>query len=212
MKVVIIGGDAAGLKTAARLRRLDPDAEIHVLEKGNIISYAACGMPYYVSGDIDSFEMLLTTAWGDFKDESYFRDAKDLAIHTGLEAVAIHRDKKVVEAIDEDGTSSEWSYDILVIATGAEPVRLDIPGMNEEGVQFFTRPEDARELRRGLETGSVGRVAVVGTGFIGLEVCEAFGAMWGVEVVLIEKEDQVLPRMLDREMARYVKKHLEDEV
>ncbi|MBD3167813.1 hypothetical protein GF324_14520 [bacterium] len=207
-RVVIIGGDAAGLKTAARLRRLDKDAKIDVLERGHILSYAACGLPYFLSGDVDSFQELVSTAWGDVKDEEFFRLAKGIETHTGHAAVTIDRERNVLTARKDDGSEVDFPYDVLVIAVGAEPYRIEVQGCDLEGVQCFTRPEEAKQLRRGLETGGIGRVAVIGAGYIGLELCEAFGALWGAGTVLVEKENQVLPRMLDREMARLVEQEL----
>ncbi|MDP8206704.1 MAG: FAD-dependent oxidoreductase [Candidatus Electryonea clarkiae] len=209
MKVVIIGGDAAGLKTAARLRRISPETEITVLEKGDIISYAACGLPYYLSGDVDSFEDLIKTAWGEVKNAEFFKEAKGIDVLTGHEAIRINREKKLVESIElKTGELRNFSYDFLVIATGASPFKLDIPGTELDGVGYFTKPAEAIALRRDLETGKIGKVAIIGAGYIGLELCESFGALWGVEVILIEKEEQVLPVMLDTEMAKVVNRHL----
>jgi NADPH-dependent 2,4-dienoyl-CoA reductase/sulfur reductase-like enzyme/rhodanese-related sulfurtransferase len=208
-RVVIIGGDAAGLKVAARLRRLLPNISITVLEKTEILSYAGCGLPYYLSGDIDSFRELTTTAWGQHKDVDYFKKNKDFDVLTSHEVVSIDSDlKKVVANVADTDEVVEFSYDTLVIATGASPVDLGLPGADLDGVSCFTRPEEAKALRQSLETNSVGRVAIVGGGYIGLELCEAFGALWGIEVLLVELEDQVMSGSLDPEVANLVHNEL----
>ncbi len=212
MQVVIIGGDAAGLKTAARLRRLDADTEIVVLEKGDVISYAACGLPYVLSGDIDSIDALLTTSWDERKDPGYFKRAKDIDVRIKTEAVGVDRLKKTVTAKNVDsGETTEIPYDKIVIATGANPVQPPgVTGCDLEGVGCFTRPDEMKQLKIGLAQGEIGRVVILGAGYIGLELCEAFAALWGAEVVLLEKEAQVLPRFLDPEMARLVRTELEN--
>ncbi len=210
MQVVIIGGDAAGLKTAARLRRLDADTEIVVLEKGDVISYAACGLPYVLSGDIDSVNDLLTTSWDEPKTPEYFKRAKDVDVRIKTEAVGIDRENKLVTAKNvETGEMTEIPYDNLVIATGASPILPPgVTGCDLDGVGCFTKPSEMKALKMGLAQGEIGRVVILGAGYIGLELCEAFAALWGAEVVLLEKEDQVLPRFLDPETAKLVNAEL----
>ncbi|MBZ0265881.1 FAD-dependent oxidoreductase [bacterium] len=212
MRVIIIGGDAAGLKTAARLRRLQPDTEIIVFEQSDVVSYAACGLPYFLSGDIDRFDELVETAWGELKDADYFKRTKNIDVHLNSRVENIDpASKKIRLASTANHQIKEWDYDKLVIATGASPTSLEIPGCELDEVSCFTRPAEAKKLRRALETNEIGRVAILGAGYIGLELCEAFGALWGVEVELIEKEDYPLPRMLDPEMAYLVEKHLKEQ-
>ncbi|MCB2199386.1 FAD-dependent oxidoreductase [bacterium] len=211
-RVVVIGGDAAGLKAAARLKRICPETTITVFERSETISYAACGLPYYLSGDIDSLDDLLTTAWGEKKTPDYFLSSKDIEVKTGHQVIGIYPEKKQVEVRRTGADSSRAvAYDSLIIATGASPIMLDLPGCSGDGVCCFTRPSDAVNLRQSLERNEIGRVLVVGAGYIGLELCEAFGALWGVEVVLVERENQVLAPNLDPELARLVQNHLEDQ-
>lgn len=208
MNVVVIGASAAGLKAACRVKRLRPEANVTVIEKGKHISYSACGLPYFLSGDVDSFRELNTTAYDVVKDVDYFRDTKGVEVMTGTMAVSINPDKRYIEVVQEGGEVITMNYDKLVIATGANPAIPDIPGVDLEGVCTFTKAEDAIELRKALQTGQIGKAAVIGAGFIGVELCEAFTAMWGVEVELFEMLEQPLSKMLDREMAMIVEKEL----
>ena len=208
MNVVVIGASAAGLKAACRVKRLRPEANVTVIEKGKHISYSACGLPYFLSGDVDSFRELNTTAYDVVKDVDYFRDTKGVEVMTGTMAVSINPDKRYIEVVQEGGEVITMNYDKLVIATGANPAIPDIPGVDLQRVCTFTKAEDAIELRKALQTGQIGKAAVIGAGFIGVELCEAFTAMWGVEVELFEMLEQPLSKMLDREMAMIVEKEL----
>lgn len=211
-RVLIVGADAAGLKTAARLRRLQPDAPITVLDRGRTISYAACGFPYFLSGDIDEFAELTRTAWGQDKDPAYFSASKGIEVLTGREAIAIDRDARRVTVRDvESGETVELDYATLVLATGATPSRPAVPGVDRDDVLTFTRPDDVQQLRGALQRNEIGRVAVIGGGYIGLELAEAFSALWGVDVVLAEREEHVMPGNLDPEMADLVEDHLRAE-
>lgn len=208
-RVVVIGGDAAGLKAAARLKRIRPEMTITVFERSETISYAACGLPYYLSGDIDSLDDLLATAWGEKKTPDYFASSKGIEVKTGHQVIGIYPKKKEIEVRRAGADSSRTvAYDYLIIATGASPIMLDLPGCSGDGVCCFTRPSDAVKLRKALERNEIGRVMIVGAGYIGLELCEAFGALWGVDVVLVEREQQVLAPNLDPEIALLVQKEL----
>ena len=205
MNIVVIGASAAGLKAACRARRLLPDAKVKVVEKGKYISYSACGLPYFLSGDVDSFRELNTTAYDVVKDPEYFLHTKDVEVLTETLAEHIEADKKVLLCCNLiEGESFSLKYDKLVIAAGANPVVPPIPGADLPGVYTFTKAEDAIELRKGLQTGQIGKAAVIGAGFIGCELTEAFTAMWGVETVLFEMLDRPLAKMLDPEMAAIV--------
>jgi len=201
MKIVVIGASAAGLKAACRARRLLPDAEIKVVEKGSYISYSACGLPYFLSGDVDSFPELNKTAYDVVKDTTYFHNTKGVEVLTGNEAVKIDPLAKTIFCRRQDGGTFALSYDKLLIATGAEPIIPPLPGNDLPGVMTFTRAEDAITLRKDLQTGKIGKAAIIGAGFIGCELCEAFTAMWGVETELYEILPYPLAKMLDEEMA-----------
>jgi len=209
MEVLIIGGSAAGLKAACRIARLQPDAKVKVLVREKPFGYSSCGLAYYLSGDVDSPLDLYKTASGSLKDETYFREVKGVEILSRHEALSIDRVKRLVNCRNlSDQTEKTLPYDRLVIATGALPLLPAVPGVDTPGVSYFHSMEDAITLRRELEQGRIGKVAIIGGGFIGLELCEAFATMWGVEVELIEMQTHLLPIMLDPEVARLVESEL----
>ena len=211
-KIVVIGASAAGLKAAARARRLLPAAEVTVLDERSFISYGACGLPYFLSGDVDSLDALRETMYGAIRDPDFFAKAKGLDVRTGLRVESVDAERRVVTAVScepDEGDSEdriEFSYDRLVLATGAAPRRLPGAETRKAGaaVSCFHTPEDARALRQGLQTGQIGGVIVVGAGFIGCELAGAFSELWGCEVTLIEAADSVLPELLDADMAELV--------
>ena len=122
-KIVIIGGIATGPKAAARARRLDPDAEITIVERGGLFSYAGCGMPFYIEGVIDDLPALLCTPMGVIRGDSYFKIEKDLEALCWTEATKINRDEKTVTVRDvNSGEEHDMPYDKLVLAVGASPI------------------------------------------------------------------------------------------
>jgi NADPH-dependent 2,4-dienoyl-CoA reductase/sulfur reductase-like enzyme/rhodanese-related sulfurtransferase len=209
MNIVVIGASAAGLKAACRVRRLLPQARVIVLEAGEYISYSACGLPYFLSGDVDNFRQLTTTVYDVVKSPEFFAAVKDVTVLTGFQAERIDPERRVVATLNlKTGEEIEFGYDDLILATGAAPIVPPIPGNNLPGVCTFTRPEDALALRKALNDNQINRVAVVGAGFIGCELCEAFKALWGVETELFEAEAQVLPDLLGAGIARIVEMEL----
>jgi NADPH-dependent 2,4-dienoyl-CoA reductase/sulfur reductase-like enzyme len=207
--LLVIGASAAGLKCAARYRRLCPDAGIVVIDCAQEISVGACGLPYVVSGDIDDPDALRETAFEALRDEEFFREYKGIEVRTGVRADAVDTGARTVSAtVLADGTKASLSYERLMLALGAAPKVL--PGVvGGDRVRFVKTMEDARVMRGLLEKGKVDTVGVVGAGFIGCEMAEAFGSMWGCSVKLIEAADQVLPGMLDADMASVVQRELE---
>ncbi|WP_455759827.1 FAD-dependent oxidoreductase [Cloacibacillus evryensis] len=203
MKILVIGGVAAGTKAAAKLKREDRGAEVRILVKDKDISYAGCGLPYYVGGVIaDRGALIVNTP-------EKFSALTGAAVLTGKEAVSLDREAKLVTAVDtETGESEAYSYDKLVIATGASPVAPPFPGINLKNVFFMRKPEDAVSLRAAVDTGEIRRAVVCGGGFIGLEVAENLAAK-GVKVSVIDMAEQILPGF-DPEMAAYAERHLAD--
>ena len=198
MKVLILGGVAAGTKAAAKLKRADPASEVTVLTKGKDISYAGCGLPYYV-GDVihERGELIVNTP----EKFSRLTGAKVL---TGTEAVAVHPAAHTVTAKDlQTGEEADYPYDKLVIATGASPFVPQVPGLDLENVFQMRTPEDAVSLREAVEAGKIKRAVVAGGGFIGLEVAENLAAR-GVKVTVIDFAPHVLPNFLDPELSEYV--------
>ena len=175
MKVLVIGGVAAGTKTAAKLKREDRSTEVTLITKDREISYAGCGLPYYVGGLIEERAEL---------------------------------QKKEVQAKNlESGVTEVYAYDKLVIATGASAAVPPVAGIDKKGVFKMRTPDDAADMRSYIEENGVKKAVVIGAGFIGLEVAENLKAQ-GVSVTVIDFATQVMPGILDPEMANYVKKHL----
>jgi len=208
LRVLIVGGVACGPKVACRLKRLNPSAEITILERGRDISYGACGMPYFISGMVDRIEALSETPVGVIRDVGFFQNAKGVEILCQKEAIAIDRNEKAVQVRDSDtGSESTLHYDKLVVATGGCPVRPPIPGIDARGVQAFHSLADADRLDSVLEGGNVENVVLVGAGLIGIEMAEALVER-GLNVTMIEMFDWVMPALLDEEMGRLAGKHL----
>lgn len=203
--VVIIGGVACGPKTAATLARRMPDLKITLFQKEKDLSYGTCGMPYFASGDIPDFEELILTNYGVPRNAEFFLKTKGFTTVPEAEVLSIDRDQKTVTVrLLSSGETVEHEYDKLVIATGAEPNQPPFSIPDDPRVRSFTRPEDARHFRSLAEKGKVGNAVIVGGGFIGCELSEATASLWGIETTLIEKESQLLPYVLDSEMADLV--------
>jgi NADPH-dependent 2,4-dienoyl-CoA reductase/sulfur reductase-like enzyme/rhodanese-related sulfurtransferase len=199
-RIVVVGGVAGGMSAAARLRRLDETASIVVLEKGHDVSFANCGLPYHVGGEIaERSKLLLHTPQS-------LRATLNLDVRVRHEVLSIDRDAQTV-AIRDLITGSEYSerYDALILATGAEPIVPPLPGLDRPQVRTLRTVPDADVLVEMLEDGAR-RAVVIGAGFIGLETVEAFRHK-GLEVALVELAPQVLPA-IDAEMARLVEDEL----
>jgi NADPH-dependent 2,4-dienoyl-CoA reductase/sulfur reductase-like enzyme/rhodanese-related sulfurtransferase len=200
-KHLIIGGVAAGMSAAARLRRLDEKAEIIVLERGGYISYANCGLPYYVGNEITSRDALLLQTPESFKR----RFTVDVRIHS--EAVAIHPDRKTLRVKNVlSGTEYEESYDSLLLAPGGSPLRPAIPGIDHPAIKTLWTIPDTDEIRKAVDCDMVKTAVVVGGGFIGLEMAENL-RIRGITVTLVEMAPQVM-NVIDGEMAALVHREL----
>jgi len=196
-KVLIIGGVAGGATCAARLRRLDEQAEIIVLERGPYASFANCGLPYYVGGVIQEEAKLLQASPGLFRQR--FR----IDVRTQHEALSIDREKREVAIRDlVSGEEYRESYDALVLSPGASPVVPPLEGIRLPGVFTVRTVPDSAQIREWIERHNAKRAVVIGGGFIGLEMVENL-AHRGLEVTLVEAADQLMPP-LDPEMAEYV--------
>jgi NADPH-dependent 2,4-dienoyl-CoA reductase/sulfur reductase-like enzyme/rhodanese-related sulfurtransferase len=218
MKVIIVGGVAGGASCAARLRRLDENAHILMVERGPYVSYANCGLPYHVGGVIARESSLLVA------DERVFREQFAIDVRTRCEAIAISPQQKTVDLRNTvTGEVSTEAYDKLVLSPGAAPISPPLPGIDLPGVFRVRTVPDVRAIREWIEghtelpsgmdayTGyqtvlPAKRAVVVGGGFIGLEMAENMAHL-GLQVTLLQKGDQVLAPM-DPEMARYVERHL----
>ena len=208
LKVVVIGGVAAGPKVASKVIRLMPDADVTVIEKGKLLSYAGCGLPYYVSGEVLSQEELMSTPTGVVRDPVFFQKVKNVHVLNFTEALEIDREaKRVLIKALETGEESWVDYDKLVLATGAHPVVPPIPGVNLKNVYTLHGVNDAEGIKAALARHQARDVVVIGGGLIGVEVTEAL-TRTGCRVTIVEMLPQTL-RMLDWEMARQVEQHLE---
>jgi NADPH-dependent 2,4-dienoyl-CoA reductase/sulfur reductase-like enzyme/rhodanese-related sulfurtransferase len=182
-----------------------PKATITLFHREEHFSYGTCGLPYFASGDIGSFEELMRTSWGTVRDAEFFAKAKGFTAIPAAEVTAIDRRKKTVTVnLLNEGQTVEHGYGKLVLATGATPNQPPFRVPTSDRVRSFTRPADAIHFRRLAETGRLSRVVIVGGGFIGCELAESAAGLWGLETTLVEKEPQLLPYALDPEMVALV--------
>ena len=183
---VVVGGDAAGMSAASKARRENPAREIVVFERGDWVSYGACGLPYYIKGDIESLDDLVSVT------ASEFREDRNIDLRTGHEVVAIDTVTKTVTVEGPDG-QFEQEYGDLLIATGASSIVPPIDGIERAGVYTLHDMADGRAIRQRLEEpGGPESVGIVGGGYVGIEMAEAFRDR-GLEVHLFE----MLPHVLD---------------
>ena len=203
MKVLVLGGVAAGTKIAAKLMREDRSNEVTVLNKGKDISYAGCGLPYYVGHVIEDREQLIVNT-----PEKYSR-LTGVKVLTETEAVKVDPAARKVTAVNlRTQEEAVYDYDRLVISVGASPVRPPIEGCDLENVFFVRTPEDAIRLRQVVDSGEVKRAVVVGAGYIGLEIAENL-KLQGIRPFVLDMAPNALPGF-DPEMASYVEGKLQE--
>ncbi len=208
-RIVVIGGVAAGPKAAARARRLDPSAEITIVEKDELLSYAGCGLPYYISGLVEDRRQLMTTPIGVLRDPKFFAQVKNIKVLNKTKAVGIDRKAREVEVQGVDsGETQRLPYDKLIIATGASPIEPPIPGKDLKNVWQLKQVEDADRFREYLQGKASPNVVIIGGGLIGMEMTEAVVERKG-DVTVVEMLPHVLP-MIDADMAYLVEKHMRD--
>lgn len=208
MKVVIIGGVAAGPKVASKILRLMPQAEVTIVEKGIFLSYAGCGLPYYISGEVKEQKDLMSTPAGAVRDPIFFQNVKNVCVLNRTEALEIDRTAKRVRVCALDNGKESWlPYDKLVLATGAAPVVPPIPGVDKQNVFTLHGVHDAEGIKAILAHGKAEDVVIIGAGLIGVETTEAL-ATHGCRVTVVEMLPQIL-NMLDWDIARFVEQHLE---
>lgn len=201
MKIVIIGGVAAGMSTAARARRLSEKAEIVVLERSQYVSFANCGLPYHIGGDIKERDQLL------LQTPETLAETLNIDVRTGHEVIAINRHKQTI-TIRDIVTTTEYieSYDKLVLCPGASPIRPNLPGIEHPRIFTLRNIEDMDVIKAVIDQGAQ-QAVVIGGGYIGVEMAENLRHR-GIGVVLVELADQIMPP-LDQEMARDLQYHLE---
>lgn len=198
-RLLVVGGDAGGMATASQARRLRPDPadlEIVAFERGTRTSYSACGIPFRVGGLIDSLDDLVARTPAEFA-------AQDITVHIRHEVTGIDLDAGTIAVHDLDGGGIRHEgFDQLLISTGARPTRPSIPGIDLDFVHGVQTLDDAEDLLRHAEASRCSKVVVVGGGYIGLEMAEAF-VQWGAQVTVVEYGHQVM-RTLDADMAELV--------
>ena len=204
-RLVVIGGDAGGMAAASQARRLRPDLEIVALERGRFTSYSACGIPYLVGGDVASIDALIA------RDPQTFRNNFRIDVRTGHEAMALDLEARQIEVRDhEHDRTFTMGFDLLHIGTGAIPLRPDLPGLRDAHVHGVQTLEDGASLLRHVQSSDVGRVVVIGGGYIGLEMAEAFVKRGCPSVTVVERGPEVMGT-LDPDMGAYVSRAMRDE-
>lgn len=197
MKVVIVGGVAGGATAAARIRRLDEDAEITIFEKSGYISYANCGLPYYIGGEISDREELTLQTPESFN--ARFR----VDVKVRHEVVAINPDRKTVTVRNlSGGEVFEEKYDKLVLSMGAKPIRPNLPGIDDERIFTVRNVEDTFRIKDYIDATKPERAVVIGGGFIGIEMAENLRRL-GTEVTLVEAAPQLMAPF-DGDMAAFI--------
>ena len=201
MRLVIIGAVAAGTSAAAKARRNSEELEVTVYEKDTYISYSGCGMPYYIGGEVESADALTP------RDPYFFKSKYNVDILTGHEVLSINPKEKKLE-VKNLFTEEVFfdSYDKLIIATGAKSVIPPIKGADNTNVFTLRNINDMNRIKEYIAGSRPKRAVIVGTGFIGLEVCKNLRKL-GIEVTMAERLPQVTPG-LDGDMAVYVEEHL----
>ena len=201
-RLVVVGGDAAGMSAASRARRLRSDIDIVVLERGYDVSYSACSLPYYIQGVVEHRDDLIAVG----ADE--FRDSRGIDARLGTPVVAVEpRGRRVVYATIEDETTHELAYDALVLAMGASAVSLPVPGAELDGIFTLRTIPDADEIKLRLKQDHVLRAVVVGGGYIGLETAEALAGL-DLDVTVVEMAPRVMTTY-DEELSEIIRAELE---
>ena len=203
MNVIVLGGVAAGTKAAAKLKREDRSANVTIYTKSRDISYAGCGLPYYVGGSIETRDELIVNT-----PEKY-RRLTGVEVVTGTEAIHVDAQTKTVRLRDLDsGEIRSAGYDRLILAVGAEPFVPEVSGVALPGVYTMRTPDDAIGLRSYVEQNHCRSAVVVGGGFIGLEIAENLMTK-GLAVTVVDMAEQLMPNIFDPEIADYVRRNLQ---
>ncbi len=208
LRVIIIGGVAAGPKVASKICRLQPAAEVTIIEKGKLMSYAGCGLPYYISGVVKDQRKLMSTPVGELRDPVFFQKVKNIRVMNLTEAIEIDRKNKRVLVRESTSQQETWlEYDKLVMATGGKPKIPPIDGLNCEQVYSLHGVSDAEGIKATLEKGGARDVLIIGGGLIGIEMTESL-VKKGCRVTIAEMRSQILP-MFDWEIAKLIERYLE---
>jgi len=200
---VIVGGDAAGMSAASKAKREDPDREVIAFEQGDWVSYAACGMPYFVKGDIERLDDLVQVTAEEFREE------RDIDLRTNHEVVDIDTEAKTVTVSTDDGDTLEQAYGDLLLGTGASAIEPPFPGLDLEGVFTIHDMDEAGAIEQYVSESGAESAAIVGGGYVGIEMAEALDAR-GLSVQLFEMLPHVL-QPFGESVAGVVEDHLTEQ-
>ena len=201
MNLIIIGGNAMGMSTASRLRKNHPEATITVLEKGDLVSFGACGLPYYLGDEFNNPKNMIARSLEAFQKS-------DINVLLHHEATKLDPIKKTVTVLDnKTDTTKTLSYDKVLISTGAHPFIPEIEGIDLPGIFTLTKMQDGIQLKEALRNAK--RIVIIGGGFIGLETAEAM-IHQEKSVTVIERESRVSGRVFDPEMTEHLEKSIKD--
>ncbi|MBM9613797.1 FAD-dependent oxidoreductase [Desulfobulbus rhabdoformis] len=203
MRFVIIGGDAAGMSAASRAKRNNPELEVIVLEQGHDVSYSACNIPYNIAAPEREIDDLVV------RSADAFRQKQEIDLRTGHRVDAIIPEEKTISGIAQDNSSFRLSYDHLLIATGASPIRPQIDGIDLPGVFVVKNLEDGRGIKEFLKTRQVRQCVIIGMGYIALEMAEALSER-AIAIDMIKPRKGLLP-WLDENLAHQVRTHLDEQ-
>ena len=202
MKVLVLGGVAAGTKAAAKLKRESRDIDVKILTKGRDISYAGCGLPYFIGEIIpDRSDLIVNTP-------EKFSSLTGVEVVTGAEVTAVDFPSKTV-TYTRDGNEEKEGYDRLIIATGAESIVPPVPGVDLKGVFTVRTPDDAEKIKEYAKREDVRKAVIAGAGFIGLEIAENLKKE-GLDITIIDMASNIMPNAFDDEMASWARKQLEN--
>ena len=201
MKYIIVGAVAGGASTAARIRRLDEQADIIIFEKGEYISYANCGLPYYIGEVIkDRNKLFVQTA-------SAFNQRFNIDVRVQTEVTAINPLTKTITAVNQASSETyEETYDKLILSPGAEPIRPPLPGINNDGIFTLRNVSDTDYIKGYVQQKHVNKALIIGAGFIGLEMAENLHQL-GLDITIAEMANQVMAPV-DYPIAAFVQQHL----
>ena len=208
-KILVIGGVAAGPSAASKAKRIDPDADVRIIQDEKEVSYGACGIPYVIEGIVKDFQELIE------RPADVFKKAYQIDVITNTRARKIDRVKKEVYTTDlQSGQEAIYEYDYLVVATGARAVRPNIKGVNQkdgDGVFLIRNYEDGLKIYDSPKTKNASICVIAGAGLIGLEMVDAFkkSARRKMDITVVEMSDHILPTMLDKNMAKIIQRELE---
>lgn len=207
-QIVIVGAVSLGPKVAIRVKRLKPHWRIILIDKNELHSYAACGIPYYISGDITEEYGLRETNFKVRRDRDYYRNIKQIDMRAYTKALYIDRHRRVLRTQDlKSGEETDVPYDKLILATGKRAAGVSVPGEKLANIYSVYELHNAIKIREAI-LAETERAVIIGGGFSGIEMCEALRAMWGIDTTLIEMKDQILSGYVEMNIARMIEHNL----